>query len=142
MKQPKVVLDTNVLLVSVSSKSRLHWIFTNLLQGSYILCVTTDILAEYAEIIEQQMGELAGESILGVLENLPNVELVTAYYKFGLLADPDDNKFVDCAIACNAHFIVTHDKDFNILKKIDFPKVIVVDSSQFHQILENTSEKL
>lgn len=95
----KVVLDTNVLLVSISTKSKLHWIFKNLLEGNYILCITTEILAEYAEIIDQQMGTLAIESALGLLENLPNVELITNYYKFNLLKDPDDNKFVDCAIS-------------------------------------------
>jgi len=77
------------------------------------------------------MGVLASADALGVIENLPNVERITSYYKFGLLNDDDDNKFVDCAIACNASFIVSHDKDFNILKKIDFPKVIVIDTEQF-----------
>jgi putative PIN family toxin of toxin-antitoxin system len=132
----KVVLDTNVLLVSISSKSNLHWIFKSLLEGEYTLCVTTDILVEYAEIIEQQMGVLASENALGVLENLPNIELVTNYYKFGLLKDEDDNKFVDCAIASNSNYIVTHDKDFNLLKKIDFPKVITIDTKKFGQFLK------
>jgi putative PIN family toxin of toxin-antitoxin system len=131
----KVVLDTNVLLVSISTKSKLHWIFKNLLEGNYILCLTTDILAEYAEIIEQQMGILASESALGVLENLPNVEFITNYYKLNLLKDPEDNKFVDCAISSNADFIVTHDTDFNILKKIEFPKVNIVNNSEFKAVL-------
>ena len=133
----KVVLDTNVLLVSISSKSRLHWVFEELLKGNYILCVTTDILAEYAEIIEQQMGVLASESALGVLENLPNVEHITTYYKFNLLKDEDDNKFVDCAVACNANFIVTHDNDFNLLKKVEFPKVIIVNTEEFKQLIHS-----
>ncbi len=81
----KIVLDTNILLVSISSKSKLHWIFKALLEGQYMLCVTTDILLEYAEIIEQQMGHTASQNALGVLENLPNVEFITTYYKFGLL---------------------------------------------------------
>jgi putative PIN family toxin of toxin-antitoxin system len=131
----KVVLDTNVLLVSISTKSKLHWIFKNLLEEKYILCLTTDILAEYAEIIEQQMGSLASESALGVLENLPNVDFITNYYKFNLLKDPDDNKFVDCAISSNADFIVTHDAHFNLLKKIKFPKVNILDTSEFKAIL-------
>jgi putative PIN family toxin of toxin-antitoxin system len=132
----KVVLDTNVLLVSISTKSKLHWIFKNLLEGNYILCITTEILAEYAEIIDQQMGTLASESALGLLENLPNVELITNYYKFNLLKDPDDNKFVDCAISSNADFIVTHDADFLILKKIEFPKVTLLNTMEFKSIFE------
>ncbi len=81
------------------------------------------------------MGSTASNDIIGVLENLPNVDLVTTYYKFHLLKDEDDNKFVDCAIAANAFCIVSHDKDFAILKNIDFPIVSVVNSEQFKQIL-------
>ena len=123
----KVVLDTNIFFVSISSKSKFHWIFSNLINGKYILYVTTDILAEIAEIIGSNMGKLASENALMVLENLPNVQLVTTYFKFGLLKDDDDNKFVDCAIAGNASFIVTHDKDFNLLKNLSFPKLSVIN---------------
>jgi predicted nucleic acid-binding protein len=45
--------------------------------------------------------------------------------------DPDDNKFVDCAISANAKFIVTNDKHFNILQKIEFPKVSVLNILTF-----------
>jgi len=127
----KVVLDTNVLLVSISTKSKLHWIFRSLLDGEYILCLTTDILMEYAEIIGQQMGAFARENALGAIENLPNVEFIIRYYKFNLLNDPDDNKFVDCAIAANATYLVTHDSDFKPLKNIEFPRVVVLDTEEF-----------
>ena len=45
----KVVLDTNVLLVSFSSKSNYRWVFDSFLQEQISLCVTTDILIEYEE---------------------------------------------------------------------------------------------
>lgn len=127
----KVVLDTNVLLVSISQRSRLHWIFQSLIENKYILCVSTEMLAEYAEIIEQHMGSDTSTSVLGVIQNLPNVHWVTAYYRFHLLKDEDDNKFVDCAISANAEYIVTHDKDFNLLKNIEFPKVHILDTDAF-----------
>lgn len=127
----KVVLDTNVLLVSISEKSRLHWVFKSLLEKKYKLCVTTEILSEYAEIIEEHMGKEVSMSITGVIENLSNVEWVNAHYRFYLLQDQDDDKFVDCAIAVGASYIVTHDKDFNILNKIKFPKVRVIDTEEF-----------
>ena len=40
---------------------------------------------------------------------------------------PDDNKFVDCAIAAHAKCIVTNDRHYDILKEIEFPKVYVVN---------------
>lgn len=132
----KVVLDTNVLLVSISEKSKLHWIFKSLVDKRYELCVTTDILNEYVEIIEQKMGRDVGESVLGMIENLSNTTFITNYYRFQLLNDEDDDKFVDCAIAANADFIVSHDKDFNVLKSINFPSVKVIDTGVFWEILK------
>ena len=131
----KVVLDTNVLLVSISNRSSLHWVFQKLLAKEYILCVTTDILAEYAEIIERHMGSGASEDALGLIENLTNIEYITTYFKFRLLKDEDDDKFVDCAIAANASFIVSHDSDFKILEHIGFPKVRVIDTIVFKEEL-------
>jgi predicted nucleic acid-binding protein len=52
-----VVLDTNVLLVAVSPRSPFHWIIEELEKGTYQLCVTTDILVEYMEIIQRHMGQ-------------------------------------------------------------------------------------
>jgi len=133
----RVVLDTNVLLVSVSDRSPYHWIYLGLIQGKYELCVTTEILFEYAEKIEEHMGSEVSESVLGTLENLFNVYLITSYYKFDLIKkDTDDNKFVDCAIASNANFIVSEDKDFSVLKKIEFPKVQVLSIKEFEKRLK------
>jgi len=49
--------------------------------------------------------------------------------------DEDDNKFVDCAFAANADYIVTNDSDFNILKQTAFPKIKVVSLDDFREIL-------
>ena len=45
-----------------------------------------------------------------------NVLYVEPHFGFGAVAaDPDDNKFVDCAIAAKADFIVTSDRHFDAL---------------------------
>ncbi len=56
------------------------------------------------------------------------------YYRWNLIKqDTDDNKFVDCAIAANANFIVTNDKHFKGLKNISFRKVEVISADEFLQ---------
>ena len=55
-----------------------------------------------------------------------NVLRVDARFRFGLIvADPDDNKFVDCAIVSGAECIVTNDSHFDVLASIPFPHVLV-----------------
>ncbi len=132
----KVVIDTNIFLVSISRRSPYHWIFQHLLEGNYSLCITTEILSEYAEKIEEHMGSATAEAALKTLLELPNIEKTEVYYKWNLIKDADDNKFPDCAIAAGASYLVTHDKDFNILKKVDFPKIEIISAEEFRKLLE------
>ncbi|WP_254245083.1 putative toxin-antitoxin system toxin component, PIN family [Hymenobacter sp. BRD67] len=109
--------------------------FDALLDKRFTLCVTTEILLEYGEIIARQMGDQYFYDTMMTLENLANLERVTPRFRFNLLHDPDDNKFVDCAIAANAVCIVSHDRDFLPLRAIEFPKVAVVDTEVFRGLL-------
>ena len=48
-----VVLDTNCLLQSISRRSRYYKIWRDFIDGRYVLCVTTEILEEYEEILSR-----------------------------------------------------------------------------------------
>jgi uncharacterized protein len=133
----RVVIDTNIMLVSVSDRSPYHLIFKSFVEGKYSLCVTTEILDEYAEILSTHSSQFLTNNTLEVIENAVNSIFINRYFAFDLIkVDPDDNKFVDCAIASNADFIVTNDGHFNVLKDIPFPKVIVVSIDDFMEILK------
>lgn len=129
-------MDTNILLVSISSQSEFRWIFDSMLDENFTLCVTTDILIEYEEILSRHMGRELASTILQIIENAPNVVFITRYFAWNLIAsDPDDNKFVDCAIAGNAKYVVTHDRHFKVLETIDFPRVTVLDAASLKKEL-------
>jgi len=134
----KVVLDTNVLLAALPHTSSSHPIFLALVQGAYDLCLTSDILNEYEEIFQRRANPEIAALALDVLDILPNLLHVNKYYFWRLITvDPDDNKFVDCAIAANADFIVTDDKHFNVLKEIEFPKVKIISKGEFLEMLDS-----
>ncbi len=128
----KVVVDTNVLLISLPKISKYRPIFNGLLQSVYTLAISTEILNEYVEIISQKTKPIIADNIGGLLTQLSNVEKTEVSYRWNLIIeDVDDNKFVDCAIAAQADYIVTNDKHFNILKDIDFPKTNVISADEF-----------
>jgi len=132
MNKLKIILDTNVLLVSISSKSPYHWIFEKLINGAFELGITSEILMEYEEIIGRKYNVTVAKDVVRTLLALPNVQQVTVYYKWNLIkTDTDDNKFVDCAVSYNANGIVTQDKHFNILKVIEFPKINIISIDEF-----------
>lgn len=130
----RVVLDTNVLLVSIPIDTPYYPIFDAFLNGVFDLCVTTDILAEYEEILQEKyaLRPYVTENTMKAIENSPDVVEISKYFFWNLItSDPDDNKFVDCAIAANADFIVTNDRHFKILKDIPFPQVQIISADDF-----------
>ena len=133
----RIVLDTNCLLASLSRRGAYFNVWKSLQQGKYTLCVSNEILEEYEEILTQSTNSVIASNVVQTLLNAPTVELIEPSYRFNLIKnDPDDNKFVDCAIAGNATYIVSNDSHFEVLKQIDFPKLVVKRIQEFSTILE------
>ncbi|HLP47458.1 MAG TPA: putative toxin-antitoxin system toxin component, PIN family [Candidatus Kapabacteria bacterium] len=114
-------------------------IFEALIQGKFTLIISNEILTEYEEIIAQKANDVVALNIINMLMNLANVEKTEIYFRWDLIeADEADNKFVDCAIAGNADYLVSNDTHFNILNSINFPKVPLVKAEKFLEILKNS----
>ena len=127
-----IVLDTNCLLQALPTKSPYHKIWTDVFDGKISLCVNTDILEEYEEMIAQKSTPEIANNVVEAIVNLSTTTLQNTYVHFELLpADSDDNKFVDCAVASDAEYIVTNDKHFNPLKEIPWPKVEIIKITEF-----------
>lgn len=132
----KVVLDTNVFLVGLLPKHRYGWVFDQLQAQQYQLFVSNDILLEYQEKLPLKYGLTFSENVLRRLLDFRNVTLVDPHFHWNLITrDPDDNKFVDCALSAGADFIVSNDRHFNVLATIDFPKIEVIRIEAFGQRL-------
>lgn len=132
----KVVLDTNVILRGISSKSEFAILIDELYLQTYTMVVSTEILLEYEEKIAQFFGKNIAKDFLDFLVMLPNVEKIEVFYQLNLIqADPDDNKFVDCAFVGNVHYIVTDDRHFNILKNLTFPKIPIITAEVFKSMI-------
>ena len=92
---------------------------------------------EYEEVISQKTSSFFADIIIKALLNRRNLVRVSPTWRFQLITqDPDDNKFVDCAISCQAEILVSNDKHFNILNEIDFPAVTILRLQDFIPTLE------
>ena len=129
-----VVIDTNCLLQIIARKSPYRPIWDAFLKGRYELCVSNEILDEYQEILGQQITPTIAENIVLLILNQENVRLVDPHFRMGLItADPDDNKFLDCAFAAGADYLVSEDNHFNVLRKTPFPLLNLVTLDKFMQ---------
>jgi uncharacterized protein len=132
----KVVLDTNILLSSISRNSPFHAILEALFDGLYELYVTTEILLEYEEKLRDNFDAELAETLISALLMKNTVKKITVYFDLNVIkTDADDNKFVNCAFAGNVHYIVSNDKHFSILKDINFPKINVLKMNEFLSLL-------
>jgi uncharacterized protein len=132
----KVVVDTNIFVMSLHSRSSFYDIFRKLKENGYELIVTNEILLEYEEVISNKYGNATATVFLSLLDELPNVHFIRTYFHWNLIeSDPDDNKFVDAAIYADA-IITTQDKHFNILKSIDFPPTTVIGIDDFFEMVK------
>ena len=107
------------------------------MDGTNELCVSSEILVEYEEILQRLTDLRTAKYVIELIINNPYTLFITPYFKFNLItADLDDNKYIDCAISANAKYIVTEDHHFDVLKRCDFPKVDVIRLDAFLVELE------
>lgn len=122
-------------MISLHSPYRPIW--DAFLLGKFQLCVSNEILEEYQEIIEEQTTARIAENVILLILNRRNVTFIDPHFRLGLIVeDPDDNKFVDCAFAANAEYLVSDDKHFKILQSTPFPQLNIVRMKEFLNIIK------
>lgn len=89
----KIVLDTNIVLVSIPTVSPYRIIYDSLLEGKYELIISPEIILEYEEIVLLRANRIIADNVIGMLLTLENVRKQDIYYRWNLIkADMDDNK--------------------------------------------------
>lgn len=97
------VIDTNVLLVSVSGRSKFHWLYESIIGKKINIAFSNEVLTEYEEQIASHWNFEVAANVIRLLIELSTARLTVAYFNLKLIVnDEDDNKFVDCAFATNA----------------------------------------
>ena len=103
-----------------------------MLNGDTSLCVNTEILIEYEEILAAKTTKEIAHNVVEAIARLHTTHFQETYIHFCLIEqDVDYNKFVDCAVAYDAEYIVTNDAHFNVLKQIDWPKLAILTIQEF-----------
>ena len=128
----KVVLDTNVLISGIYFGGLPGKILQAWGARQFQLMVSTEILQEYLHVAERLADSYPGveyEGVLGLI--VQNAELVqTSDLPEPVSEDPDDDKFLACALAGDSTTIVSGDSDLLNVSgyrgiKVLTPKVFV-----------------
>ena len=128
----RIVIDTNCLLAILHSQSTYHTVWTDFLNQELEICISNEVLMEYEEILSIKTSPFFANAIIKTLLNKRNLIRVTPVWRFNLItSDPDDNKFVDCAICGQAEYLVSNDKHFKVLNDIQFPSITLVTLQEY-----------
>ena len=114
----RVVLDTNTLISALlfsGTASRL----VPLWQSRRItVLVSKEILQEYLRVLAYPKFQLGDHEIRALVEEelLPFAETVRVRRRLAVVGrDPEDDKFLECAVAGRAEYLVTGDRDLREL---------------------------
>ena len=126
----RVVLDTNII-VSSALGGALELILDKWAEEAFTLIVTSDILAEYFEVINRPKFKLKQATIDRIIRYCYQfAEFVVSEEHIQFIdADPKDDKFLEAAIAGNAEYIVSGDTYLLELKK--FRSVPILTAREF-----------
>ena len=128
----RIVIDTNCLLAILPAQSPYHKVWTDFLNQEIEICISNEVLMEYEEILSIKTSPFFANAIIKTLLNKRNLIRVTPVWRFNLItSDPDDNKFVDCAICGQAEYLVSNDKHFKVLNDIQFPSITLVTLQEY-----------
>ena len=126
--------------MSIPRKSPYHQILLDFLAGKYLLCISNEVVLEYEEILTRKVGSFVANNIINAILASSNTVFINPQKRYQLIkSDPDDNKFVDCAISANAKYIVSQDHHYDVIRfnpEFDFT---AIDIDAFLAILKGGS---
>ena len=133
MKIPKAVVDTNVFVSAAFLKGMSSILMEKWKEDKFVLVFSPEIFDEYFEIIarpkfnqeEKDIRELADLLIEKGVAIEPQIALNI------IKEDPDDNKFLECAVAGEADFIISGDR--HLLSLQEYKGTRIVKIAQFIQ---------
>ena len=122
----KVVLDTNVFVSSFFGGNP-RKIVDLWKTGEIILCLSQPIINEYVEVLRRLglQDEREMEELLGLFAHGFHVIFTAKTPQLHVVEnDPDDDKFVECAVALKADCIVSGDKSLTAIQEYMNIKII------------------
>jgi uncharacterized protein len=129
----KIVLDTNVFVSGVFFKGPPYHILNVWRRRGIILLVSPEVINEYHRIAQELGSKFPGVDLTSFLELLSvHSEMIQPQPLPPVIhEDPSDDKFLECAVAGKAAFIVTGDK--HLLRLGRFRGIRIVKPREFVQ---------
>jgi putative PIN family toxin of toxin-antitoxin system len=137
----RIVIDTNILVSALlQPEGPPAAVFMLALSPLVKLCISGPVYEEYEEVICRPRFKRSPEVIEKTLADIrQSGDWVRPGVKLEVCADPDDNIFLECAVAAEAHYLVTGNRK-------DFPghwgQTRVVTAREFLDVIADAAPQL
>ena len=129
----KIVIDTNVVISGVFFGGKPRTILEAVADGKLCACASPEILDEYYEIVDEMIIRGQGHFNRNVLLPLVSaMEIIIPTSSINASRDPDDNKFIECAVDSGALYIVSGDKDLLCIQ--EYSGIQIITATDFCNI--------
>ena len=126
----KILIDTNILISALFFGKFPKEFLNEVLEGNFEICINDKIFSEYEKTIAKKiskkkvLNEILYEKFLAELRYFESIS------DLKICRDPDDDKFINCAIDAKAIYIVSGDNDLLTIK--NFAGVEIVTAREFY----------
>jgi len=131
----RAVLDTNVWISAILRHSAAHRIYLHAEAGEYTAVTSNPILHEIARTLRAYFG-IPDESVYAWwlrLTWLCDVIQVVSWLN-AIARDPDDNRFIECAVDGHCDYLVSQDGD--LLELGSYAGIQIIKIGRFLRLLE------
>lgn len=126
----RIVLDTNVVASAVFFGGRPYQLLHFIMEGRVDVVASKEIVDEYEDIVHRlQQKYPAISTKIPLQEFIARFEIIRVSSDIHISRDPDDDKFISCAVDGKCIYIVSGDndllsignyRDIEILTVVDF----------------------
>ena len=120
-----IVIDTNVVISGTFFGGAPRRVLEAVVEKTVSAFATSEIVDEYSEIVDEMIRRKQGHLSPAVLAPfIQNLRMIESVSDIQVSRDPDDDKFIECAVDAKALFVVSGDKDLLVLERYEDVEII------------------
>lgn len=134
---PKIVIDTNIYISAIFWGGKPRTIVELGRNGYLSVFSSAEIEKEIDEKLRVKFKLDADETVQIILDfSTFTIPVKTTKRIEVIHEDPDDDKFIECAVSCGADYIVSGDK--HLLKLKEYDGIKILNAADFLSLFNNT----
>lgn len=125
-----IVIDTNVVISGTFFGGPPRKVLEAVVERTVSAYATAEIVDEYHDVVEEMIrrkqGHLSSAVLAPFVQKLHMIETTTSIHAS---RDPDDDKFLECAVDSCSVYVVSGDKDLLVLEQ--FENIEIITAAEF-----------